>query len=45
MMIQEIAPHKLDNTYAPYTAQDEDIVLAFSQSDLLVRKRAAIYIS
>ncbi|MGM9649934.1 MAG: NAD(+) diphosphatase [Butyricicoccaceae bacterium] len=40
MMIQEIAPHKLDNTYAPYTAQDEDIVLAFSQSDLLVSKQS-----
>lgn len=39
MMIQEIAPHKLDNAYHPYTPQDEDMVLAFDNNELLTNSQ------
>ncbi|MDO5548361.1 MAG: NAD(+) diphosphatase [Eubacteriales bacterium] len=39
MMIQEIAPHTLDNAYHSYVPQDEDLVLAFDKDGLLVSRQ------
>ena len=38
MMIQEIAPHTLDNAYVPYAPQHADLVLAFDKGELLVNR-------
>lgn len=39
MMIQEIAPHTLDNAYHPYRAEEQDIVLAFDKDSLLISRQ------
>lgn len=38
MMIQEIAPHTLDNAYVPYAPQHADLVLAFDKGELLISR-------